>query len=345
MKSPAPRRDVLALDIGGANIKAADGLGWTHAEPFPIWREPAGLAGVLARVVRDAAPTRVVATMTGEIADCFASRAEGVEHIIAAAESAAMAYGCRAPSYYRIDGTFVTAAAARRDPHAVAASNWHAVARLAASLAPDGHGLLIDVGSTTTDIVPLLDGRVAPLAGDDAGRMLSGELVYTGVERTPVATIVRHLPHGELTRPVAGERFADSRDAWLLLGGLDEDPTSRDTADGRPLTRAAARMRLARSLLVEPDDFRMADAERAAARIAAVQARSVARALARVAAGVGWRPETIVFSGHGELLARRALEATGWKPALISLPTTLGAAVSRCAPAHALARIASGAVP
>ena len=36
---------VLAFDVGGANIKAADGLGWTRAEPFALWRHPADLPG------------------------------------------------------------------------------------------------------------------------------------------------------------------------------------------------------------------------------------------------------------------------------------------------------------
>ncbi|MBM4010878.1 MAG: H4MPT-linked C1 transfer pathway protein [Planctomycetes bacterium] len=342
MTCPAPCRDVLALDIGGANIKAADGLGWTHAEPFALWREAAGLADALARIISVAAPARVVATMTGEIADCFTDRGAGVAHIVAATESAAAACTSAPPAYYRVDGTFTGAEGARGDPQAVAAANWHALGRLAAAVAPQARGLLVDVGSTTTDIVPLAHGTIAPLGRDDAGRMLSGELVYTGIERTPVATITGRLPHRGLTRPVASERFADSRDAWLLLGGLAEDPGSCDTADGRPLTRAAARMRLARSLLLDAGEFSMLDAEQAAVRIVRVQARLVGRALVRVASAAGWVPDTVVLSGHGEPLARMALDVAGWKPVTISLPATLGGAVSRCAPAHALARIASG---
>jgi len=344
MKPPAPRRDVLALDVGGANIKAADGHGWTHAEPFAMWQAADQLAGAVQRIVHAVSPARIVVTMTGEIADCFPDRAAGVAHIVAATESAAAACGRPPPAYYRVDGTFVGAEAARGEPHAIAAANWHAVARLAAALVPAGRGLLVDIGSTTTDIVPLAHGSVVPLARDDAGRMLSGELVYTGVERTPVAALVRRLPHGNLARPVASERFADSRDAWLVVGGLPEDPASHDTADGGPLTRDAARIRLARSMLVEPDEFGMLDAERAAARIVRVQTRTVARALARVAAAAGGIPEFVVLSGHGERLARGAVAAVGWLPAVVSLPAMLGDGVSRCAPAHALARIADGAL-
>ena len=336
-----PASDLIALDVGGANLKAADGLGWTHAEPFALWREWRRLPVALARILDAAAPGRVVATMTGEIADCYASRAAGVAHIVESLVGAASERGADV-GIYLVDGRIVPPAEAVRAPLLAAASNWHALARLAAAHAPASRSLLVDVGSTTTDIVALVEGAPVPIARDDAGRMLSGELVYTGVERTPLAAIVRVLPHGGVRRPVAAERFADSRDAWLLVGGLTEDAADRDTADGMPATRAAARVRIARALLVEPDDLSSADAVTAAERCATVQARRVAAALRRVAARHGWRPDGVVLSGHGEALARRALALTWPAASIVSLGDVLGPAVSRAAPAHALAIIARG---
>jgi probable H4MPT-linked C1 transfer pathway protein len=337
--------DVLALDVGGANIKAADGRGWTHAEPFAMWKESARLGEVLTRIVSDAAPAHVVATMTGEIADCFVGRSEGVGVIVNAVVAACAAVGRAAPRFYRLDGRMVSAAEAVAEPLSVAASNWHAVARLAGSLASGPRALLVDVGSTTTDIVPLAGGRPEPFGGDDTGRMLTGELVYTGIERTPVAAIVRALPHRGLRRPVASERFADSRDAWLLTGDLPEDPGSRDTADGGAFTADAARVRLARTMLLDPGDVSATEAVEAARHVVAAQARLVARALARVAALRGRVPETVVVSGHGEPLVRRALDKARWQPDVITLSVAIGEAASRCAPAHALALIARGDLP
>jgi uncharacterized hydantoinase/oxoprolinase family protein len=187
-----------------------------------------------------------------------------------------------------------------------------------------------------------VDWAPAALARDDASRMQTGELVYTGIERTPLAALVRALPHRGVPRPVASERFADSRDAWLLVGGLPEDAADRDTADGAPATREAARIRLARTMLVEPGEFPPADAVAAAERCAAVQARRVAAALRRVAAAAGWQPDGIVLSGHGEPLARRALARSWPDVTAVSLGDVLGPAVSRAAPAHALALIARG---
>lgn len=345
---PAAADRVVALDVGGANLKAADGLGWTASEPFAMWQRPGDLADVLVTLVRDRRPDRLVATMTGEIADCFACRAAGVAHIVTALERAAAATASD-PAIYLVSNrqvaSLATPAEAHERPLDAAAANWHALARLAAHHAPGDCCLLVDVGSTTTDIVPLVAGAPAPWARHDADRMRSGELVYTGIERTPLAAIARTLPHRGLARPVAAERFADSRDAWLVLGALPEDADCSMTADGGPATVEAARVRLARSLLLDPDDLSPDDAVVVARRCATLQARRVAAALARVAERLGRPPDAIVLSGHGTELARRGLQHTGWASAVVSLPDILGAAVSRVAPAHALALLARGLLP
>ncbi|NDC63936.1 MAG: S-layer protein [Planctomycetia bacterium] len=343
------RTELLAFDVGGANIKAADGLGWTHAEAFPLWRRPDGLAATLSRIVAFRRPCRIVATMTGEIADCFPSRAAGVARIIEALETAA-AHATPAADLgiYLVDGSIVPAAAARLRPLATAAANWHAMARLAATHATAGHTFAVDVGSTTTDIVPIAHGSPLPQAWDDVGRIAAGELVYTGVERTPVAAMVRSLPWpsaGVGRRPIASERYADSRDVWLLLGGIPEAAEDHDTADGRPATRAAASSRLARMLLADPEHFSAADARAAAEWCARAQSRQVARALDRVARAVGWNPECVVLSGHGACLAKRALDRRGWKVDMVPLVDRLGHGVSRAACAHALALIERRLVP
>ena len=343
------KADVLAFDVGGANIKAADGLGWVHSEPFELWRRRSELPAALARIVSARRPRRVVATMTGEIADCYASRREGVADIVAAVSSASRAAaGPECPvGIYLVDGTIVSPEEAVQRPLAAAASNWHAVARLAATATTTDRAFLIDIGSTTTDIVPLVERSPAATGHDDVTRMAAGELVYAGVERTPVAAIVRSLPWRGRKHPVASELFAQSLDVWLLLGGLAENSDSTlsgslNTADGGPATRAAAQRRLARMLLADPDGVTHDEAITMAAWCADRQSLQVARAFHRVADSCGWQPGSVVLSGHGVCLARRALARAGWSGDLVSLTDTLGPDVSRAAPAHSLALIAQG---
>jgi probable H4MPT-linked C1 transfer pathway protein len=336
--------DVLAFDIGGANIKVANGLGWVHSQPFELWRRRSELSAALRQIISARSPRRVVATMTGEIADCYASRREGVADIVAALTAATHATagpGCPV-GIYLVDGTIVPPEEAIERPLAAAASNWHAVARLAATVVTADRAFMIDIGSTTTDVVPLLDREIEAVGHDDVARMAAGELVYTGVERTPVASIVRSLPWRGRLHPVARELFAQTLDVWLLLGGLAEEPNSTNTADGGPATRAAARRRLARMLLADPAEVTEDEAIAMAAWCADRQSRQLARSLSRVATTAGWRPQAIVLSGHGGCLARRALARLGWNVDIASLSETLGDEVSRVAPAHGLALIARG---
>ena len=50
----------LGVDIGGANLKAADGRGWAQSVPFALWRDPQGLAEALAALVENGADVRPI---------------------------------------------------------------------------------------------------------------------------------------------------------------------------------------------------------------------------------------------------------------------------------------------
>src|SRR5919112_2878288 len=176
----------LAVDIGGANTKAAwfDGESVrTLTRPFEVWRDRDALAGVLREV--GAGPADAVAiTMTAELSDAFRTKREGVSLVLDAAQAA---FGDRPLSVLTIAGELVTVEEARARPWDVAAANWVATALAVAAAYSDA--LLIDVGSTTADIVPIAAGRVAATAYNDLERLLAGELVYTGVLRTKLAAI------------------------------------------------------------------------------------------------------------------------------------------------------------
>jgi probable H4MPT-linked C1 transfer pathway protein len=338
--------NTLALDIGGANIKATDANTRVSTRAFPLWKQWNDLPKVLEAIVMEHRPRRLVATMTGEICDCYPSRAAGVAHIVESLVTASNTVGCpEPPGVYLVDGRIVSADVAVEAWPLASASNWHAVARFAGTIAPDARVFLIDAGSTTTDIIPVDRGSPVPRCRDDAGRLLSGELVYTGMERTAVGSIVRRLPHRGTWRPVASELFAESRDAWLTLGVLPVDHDFHETADGGPATRDAARVRLARMMLLEPQAFDGEDAKAAATWIANRQASHVARAACRVARSVGWVPEAVVISGHGDDLVNRALALTGWDTRRIAISDSIGLEGARVAPAWALALIAGGVIP
>lgn len=332
---------LLALDIGGANLKAADGRGFAAARYFPLWQRPEGLAAALAALLAAAPPHEtIVATMTGELADCFATKAEGVTAIVAALEVAAAG---RAIWIYLTDGRFVPPSAALAEPLLAAASNWHALARYAGRYAPRGAALLLDIGTTTCDIVPLVDGAPVAVGRTDPERLAAGELVYTGVERSPLCAILRDLPWRGRRCPVAQELFAAAWDAYLMLGELPEEPDRRHTADGRPATRSCARDRLARAICADRTMFDEADALAAAREVAAAQRRSVADAARKVIERLREPPRAAIVSGRGEFLARRVAEELRPPVEIVSLSRRLGKEPSRSATAHALAVLGSEA--
>jgi probable H4MPT-linked C1 transfer pathway protein len=328
----------LGLDIGGANLKAADGRGWACSVPFAIWRDPGGLAGALVALVSNAPNAgRVAVTMTGELCDCFRTKAEGVRHILATVDEAASGRDVRV---YLVDGRLVSLEEACGVPHLAAASNWHALARFACRYVNGTSGVLVDIGSTTTDIVPLADGMPRPQGLDDTARLVAGELVYTGVGRTPLCAVVRQLPWRGQQCPVAAELFATTADAYVLLGLVPEQPDTAWTADGRPLTMEFARERLARMICADVDQFNEQDAQRAAAAVRDGQLAQLCASLTRVVSTMDPAPGRFVLSGAGEFVGREVVENVAAEAAIISLAEMLGNDVSACAAAHALAVLA-----
>jgi probable H4MPT-linked C1 transfer pathway protein len=329
---------LLALDVGGANLKVADGRGYAASRSFPLWRRPGELANALRDMI-SAAPQadRLVATMTGELADCYSTKAEGVRSIVAAIVQAAEG---RSVSVYLTDGRLVDPGIAVAQPLLAAASNWHAMARFVARWLPEGAGLLIDIGSTTTDIIPIVGAIPVAQGSTDPERLASGELVYTGVARSPICAVTATLPwHGQRCG-VAQELFATARDVWLLLEELPEMPDNYDTADGRPATRAAARDRLARMICADRDSFSEPDALAAATFVADSQTAGISEAIEQVRKRRNL-PCVAVLCGQGEFLARRAIRQLGKPFELISVRQRLSSQLSAVGPAHALAVLAA----
>lgn len=296
---------VLGLDIGGANLKAATSTGDAVSVSFPLWKQPEQLAAAVREFVQRWPTCDTVAvTMTGELADCYASKAEGVARILDAVTTAAEG---RTVAVWGVDGRFRSVAESLQNPIVVAASNWQALATWAARDCHIDTGLLIDIGSTTTDIIPIQDGQPVARGRTDLGRLQAGELVYTGVRRTPLCAVAREVPFRGTWCPVAAELFATTLDVYLWLGLIPEDPTDHDTADGRPATHAAAANRLCHMLCCDRSELTAADIDALAVAFLDRQIQQLSKAVRDVANRLPAIPQ-VVISGSGEFLARSVLE-------------------------------------
>lgn len=329
----------LALDVGGANLKfavagggAAPGLRASGSLPFALWRNPDGLeerlreterlvrrrvpdetwAGAGGREHEEAGPARVALTLTAELADCFPSREAGVRRVVDAVETAWPGASCRV---WGADGAWRSAGDARAAPREVAAANWLAPATWLARR--DHEVLLADMGSTTTDLVPVRPGRAGSGARTDLERLRAGELVYTGLLRTPVAALVEEVELDGAGVPVAAERFAVAADVHLWRGRLAPGAYRCEPPDGGARTRQAAGRRLARMLCSDPRELGDAGITAVAEAAAAAQARRVGRAVRRQRdrPGADDFPRAACCTGVGADLVAGWLGREGLEPA------------------------------
>ncbi len=321
---------VLGLDIGGANLKAATAAGRAVSVPFALWKQPDALPAALAALVAEFPGIDGLAvTMTGELCDCYATKREGVNRILDAVEFAAAGRPIRVWSVY---GWWLSTVEAHDRPLEAAASNWHALATYAGRFAPTGNAFLIDIGSTTTDMIPLVDGVLTAVGRSDWDRLRLGELLYTGVKRTPVMALG--------IRTTCAELFADMRDVYTVCGMSDAEPNSTDTADGRPVDLDHCLARLARMFGADTESASYIEIADFALDCYLLQRAIIADA---IRSREPTETATLIVSGVGEFLARASWEQANpdRKPLILSLAETLGPEVSACAPAYAVAVLAS----
>jgi probable H4MPT-linked C1 transfer pathway protein len=330
----------IGLDIGGANTKIADTDAFAKSVAFPLWKSPEGLAPIVAQLI-NAAPDfdRVAVTITGELADCYSTREEGICRIL---EQITQLIPATLLAIYSVQGEWLTPSEAARKPWAVAASNWHASASLATRYLKNDSAIVIDIGSTTIDLTPIVKSGLLTHSKIDSERMVAGELLYAGVQRTPLFAFGTSVPlHGH-DCPMIPELFATTQDLFLWLGQLEDQPDSRDTADGKPATRQHAAYRLARLVGEDGDTLAKCDIQLICETLYGRFVERLAGLLERQRAAYSTESfDQVLCMGHGDFLLDAALNRLGWAPEITKLSVQLSPEMSRCAPAYAVATLAS----
>jgi probable H4MPT-linked C1 transfer pathway protein len=241
--------------------------------------------------------------MTAELADCYPTKSAGVRAIVAAVREAA---GATPAVFWQTTGGFCVEDAA--DAHrTLAAANWHALATWAGRLAPRGKALLFDMGSTTTDLIPMSDGRPVARGATDLERLLQHELIYTGVRRTPLCAVAVSVSVQGRPCGVAAELFATMHDVYLLLGLTAADDSDCQTADGRPATVPCAHDRIARMACCDRDEIHLTAARATADDFRRAQWRQISVAIDAVITRDDLPLETVILSGSGESIGRAIL--------------------------------------
>lgn len=329
-----PERSVIGWDVGGAHVKACllqrgevvDVAQWA----CPLWQGMGQLAPVL-----DAARNRWPAlgaaqhavTMTGEMVDLFANREDGVRCI--AAELARSLVGSSAAPrgsvhFFAGDAGWCSDAdvlALRERPaagakqtwgglafpwEAIASANWLATARHAAM--HFGAGLLVDIGSTTTDLIAFRHGRVLSHSRTDAQRLACGELVYHGVVRTPLCALAPRIDWRGTPHNVMNEFFATTADVYRLTGELNPAHDLYPSADNAAKDLPGSRRRLARMIGHDQREGTATDWLDLARSWRAAQVAELGGQLRRVMTAHDLGQEVVLVSaGCGDFLVREVL--------------------------------------
>ncbi|GJH12026.1 H4MPT-linked C1 transfer pathway protein [Caballeronia novacaledonica] len=344
---------VFGWDVGGAHVKVsmatragvlADVAQWA----CPLWQGIPHLERVIDAMFErwpaaaDASARHAV-TMTGEMVDLFADRAEGVRTLT---RTLAQRLGPRT-MFFAGDGGWLARSACADGWRKVASANWLATAQWVATCVPDA--VLIDIGSTTTDIIPIVGGRVVASGANDAERLISGELVYQGIVRTPLCGVAHRIAFRGETSGVMNEWFATTADVYRLTGELWPEHDQHPSADNGPKTEAASRARIARMIGRDAADASDAEWRRFAQSWRHEQLRALETNLARVIARyAALAAAPIVGAGCGRFLA--ASLARQEARSYIDFARLAGVAdddatraewVSTCAPSVAVALLAS----
>jgi hypothetical protein len=222
--------------------------------------------------------------MSGELADCFPCKDEGISFIVDTV--------CEVfpkARFYGTDGRFHDEAVG-----ALAAANWLASADYLKGSHPGA--VLVDIGSTTTDIIPLGDFRTL-LGLTDTLRLQRGLLVYTGMLRTSLPTLLRAVTIGGTKTPVSTEYFACSGDAHRVMNHITEQEYSSETPDHRGTDRDSCLRRLARVVCADLCEIGDEGAVRIAEEFVGVQRELICGAVHRAVTASG--SNEVITAGIG----------------------------------------------
>jgi len=346
---------IIGLDIGGANIKAVKLKPLNKVlevkdvvrEYFPLWiHGKKGLERKLyelrSRLVDEPRNYFVSVCMTAELCDIYRVKREGVEHVVNTVCNVFRdSLGIR---FVTVDMRLVDKDEAIRNYLKVAAANWAATAWFLeryCTMWGLPNSILIDIGSTTTSIIPLINGKVHVRGFTDPDKLLHGELVYTGVLRGNVATITDRVPYKGFLVRISFEKFALTGDVHLVLGYIKSEDYTTETANGRRASLKEAIERLARIICADVEMMNPLEVREIARYIYESQVFKVFEALMQIRsriASLGLDPDkfTVITAGIGEYLAREAAKRAGFKD-IMSISELVGSDISSVLPAYATA--------
>jgi len=310
---------IIGVDVGGANTKICDDQGRFIKMIYnPLWKEKS-LEKPLSEIPEG---SELAVVMTGELSDVFSRKLDGIEWIVSEVKKR-----FSSARFFGLDMKFHEFPSLLLD-----ASNWLASASFISLDFPDV--IFADMGSTTTDLIPIVGGEVkAHLRDPD--RVLMGELLYFGALRTPVSSILPVFDLEGRKIRVASEYFASLADVYLILGDISEEDYLCETPDGRGKTREKALRRMARMFCADLEEVSEDLLIDFCMKLKEAQLKELEEALKGISSSYGL--SSVFGCGIGEFLLREASERADLE--FISASELYGKEVSEVFPAFSVANL------
>ena len=325
---------IIGVDVGGANTKIATSDGAVNSVYAPLWNNKSILYDLLSEYASWSGLEAVGAVMTGELCDCFMTRREGVLYIKDVLSSV-----FKDVKFFNTYCTFKDSTEVDKAPLFFASTNWLASSKLISEQYKDV--IFVDLGSTTTDVIPIVGGEIKAKR-TDLKRLKNGELIYSGVRRTNVATVLKRIELDEECC-LSSELFAITADAYLVLGYIKEEDYSCESPDSYAFkdreevekSRESAMRRLSRVVCSDLEELGEDNAVRIAAQIKRAQVDELAASLKRIKEK--YRLEMIVSAGIGDFIVKEAADSLNMP--FLSLSAIYGRKIASTFPAYAVARL------
>jgi len=331
---------IVGMDVGGANTKVATSDGFVDTIYAPLWKKEVILSDVLSEAKQKfEIGERIEAVgvvMTGELCDCFETKREGVLYI-----KKAVSDTFTDAKFFNRGCAFKNGSDVDKDPLSFASTNWLASAKFISE--QYGDAIFVDVGSTTTDVIPIVRGEIKA-ERTDLERLKSGELIYSGILRTNVATVLKKVEIGDNEEcSISSELFAITADAYLVLGYITADDYSCESPDsyafaGREKeekSRISAMRRLSRVVCSDLEEIGEDSAVGIAEQVKKAQVARLAASMVRLKEKYGL--EMVVSAGIGDFIVKEAADSLNTQ--FLSLSYIYGKKISAAFPAYSVARL------
>lgn len=256
--------NILGLDIGGANTKAAliqcnklkIKKSSSYIEYFPFWeRNLNQIPNLFKRIIeklvnknqlRQKDLDYISITITAELSDAFQTKREGIEIIV---NSLNKVFNKDKMFFISTDFEFIKLDKVKNNYLSIAAANWVSTSLFLGNFIPKC--ILIDAGSTTIDIIPILDSRPITIGKTDIERLINHELIYTGGLRATIPSITHFVLYKGKNVRISFEKFALISDIHRILNNISEKEYINETADNRGKSIDHCYARLARIICMD----------------------------------------------------------------------------------------------